>query len=72
MDGLVKFITDPAWWSVIATFVAAAVAACITSKFSKRQTELQEQQLKIQQRQNELQEQHKGIENPTNDKDPLK
>ena len=57
MKGFIEFITDPAWWSVIATFVAAYVAARITSKFSKRQNELQEQQLKIQERQNELQEQ---------------
>lgn len=57
MDRFCDFITNPNWWSVIATFVAAIVAACITSKFSKRQNELQEQQLKIQERQNELQEQ---------------
>ena len=57
MEKFCDFITNPAWWSVIATFVAAIVAACITSKFSKRQNELQEQQLKIQERQNELQEQ---------------
>lgn len=57
MKCFIKFITDPDWWSVIATFVTAYVAARITSKFSKRQTELQEQQLRIQERQNELQEQ---------------
>lgn len=57
MERFCDFITNPNWWSVIATFVAAIVAACITSKFSKRQNELQEQQLKIQERQNELQEQ---------------
>ena len=57
MEKFCDFITNPAWWSVIATFVAAIVAACITSKFSKRQNELQEQQVKIQERQNELQEQ---------------
>ena len=57
MEKFCDFITNPNWWSVIATFVAAIVAACITSKFSKRQNELQEQQLKIQERQNELQEQ---------------
>ena len=57
MEKFCDFITNPAWWSVIATFTAAIVAACITSKFSKRQNELQEQQLKIQERQNELQEQ---------------
>ena len=57
LNKLVEFITNPAWWSVIATIMAAIVAAGITSKFSKRQNELQEQQLKIQERQNELQEQ---------------
>lgn len=56
-DKLIEFITNPAWWSVIATFAAAIVAARITSKFGKRQNELQEQQLKIQERQNDLQEQ---------------
>ena len=54
---LVEFITNPAWWSVIATFVAAIVAACITHKLGKHQNELQEQQLKLQKRQNELHEQ---------------
>lgn len=53
----VEFITSPAWWSVIATFAAAIVAACITHKLGKRQNELQEQQIVIQKRQNELQEQ---------------
>lgn len=57
MEGFVKFITDPDWWGVIATFVAAIVAACITSKFSKRQNELQQQQLRLQEHQNKLQEQ---------------
>lgn len=57
MERFCDFITNPNWWSVIATIMAAIVAACITSKFSKRQNELQEQQLKIQERQNELQEQ---------------
>lgn len=45
---LVEFITNPAWWSVIATFAAAIVAACITYKLGKRQNELQAQQLKLQ------------------------
>ena len=49
-------LTDPAWWSVIATIIAAFVAACITYALGRRQNELQEQQLKIQERQNELQE----------------
>lgn len=66
LNKFIEFITNPAWWSVIATFVAAYVAACITSKFSKRQTELQEQQLKIQQRQNELQEQQIKLQEKQN------
>lgn len=66
LNKLVEFITDPAWWSVIATIFAAIVAACITSKFSKRQTELQEQQLKIQERQNELQEQQIKLQEQQN------
>ena len=66
LNKLVEFITDPAWWSVIATIFAAIVAACITSKFSKRQTELQEQQLKIQERQNELQEQQIKLQEEQN------
>lgn len=49
-------LTDPAWWSVIATIIAAIVAARITSKFSKRQNELQEQQNKLQERQIRAQE----------------
>lgn len=66
LNKFIEFITNPAWWSVIATFVAAYVAARITSKFSKRQTELQEQQLKIQQRQNELQEQQIKLQEQQN------
>ena len=49
-------LTNPEWWSVIATFFAAIVAARITSKFSKRQNELQEQQNKLQERQIRAQE----------------
>lgn len=66
MERFCDFITNPAWWSVIATFVAAIVAACITSKFSKRQNELQEQQLKIKERQNELQEQQIKLQEQQN------
>lgn len=66
LNKFIEFITNPAWWSVIATFVAAYVAARITSKFSKRQTELQEQQLKIQERQNELQEQQIKLQEKQN------
>ena len=57
MDGFCKFITSPDWWSVIATFLAAIVAAWITYKFGKRQNELQEQQIKLQKQQTKLQEQ---------------
>ena len=51
MDSFCKFITSPDWWSVIATFLAAIVAAWITYKFGKRQNELQEQQTKLQEQQ---------------------
>lgn len=66
MDKFCDFITNPDWWSVVATIIAAIVAACITSKFSKRQTELQEQQLKIQEHQNELQEQQIKLQEQQN------
>ena len=55
MDTICNFITDPAWWGVIATFVAAFVAAWITYKLGKRQNELQQQQLKLQEQQNDIQ-----------------
>ena len=67
MEKLIDFITNPDWWSVIATIMAAIVAAGITSKFSKRQTELQEQQLKIQERQNELQAQQVKLQERQNE-----
>ena len=57
MENFCDFITNPDWWSVIATFVAAFVAAVITYVLGKRQNELQQQQLKLQERQNDLQEQ---------------
>ena len=53
----IEFITNPAWWSVIATILAATVAAWITYKLGRRQNELQQQQLKLQEQQNELQKQ---------------
>lgn len=56
MDKFCDFITNPAWWGVIATIIAAFVAAVITYVLGRRQNELQQQQLKLQQRQNELQE----------------
>ena len=55
MEKFCKNITDPDWWNVIATFVAAFVAAVITWIFGKRQEKLQQQQLKLQEQQNELQ-----------------
>lgn len=48
MEKFCIFITNPDWWNVIATFTAAIVAARITSKFGKRQNELQEQQIRQQ------------------------
>lgn len=56
MDKFCDFITDPAWWSVIATIIAAAVAAVITYVLGRRQNELQQQQLKLQEQQNKIQE----------------
>ena len=57
MDNFCDFITNPDWWSVIATILAATVAAWITYKLGRRQNELQQQQLKLQEQQNELQKQ---------------
>ena len=57
MESMCIDLTDPAWWSVIATFVGAIAAAIITYILGKRQNKLQEQQLEIQKHQNELQEQ---------------
>lgn len=50
-------LTNPEWWSVIATIIAAIVAAWITYVLGKRQLKLQEQQNKIQEYQTKLQEQ---------------
>lgn len=52
---LVEAVNSPDWWSVIATILAAAVAAWITYKLGKRQNELQQQQLKLQEQQNDIQ-----------------
>ena len=57
MENLCKFITNPDWWSVIATIIAAITAAVITYVLGRRQNELQQQQLKLQEQQNELQRQ---------------
>ena len=51
MENFCEFITNPAWWSVIATFFAAIVAAWITYRLGKRQNKLQEQQIKLQKQQ---------------------
>ena len=56
MDCFYKFITNPDWWSVIATFLAAIVATVITYKLGKRQEKLQQQQLELQKRKTEAQE----------------
>lgn len=66
MEKFCDFITKPEWWSVIATIIAAIVAAWITNKLGKRQNELQQQQLKIQERQNELQEQQVQLQEQQN------
>lgn len=66
MNSFCKFITNPDWWSVIATFVAAIVAAWITYMLGKRQNKLQEQQLKLQERQNEIQEQQVKLQEQQN------
>lgn len=49
-------LTDPAWWSVIATIIAAIVAAWITYKLGKRQERIQQEQLKLQEQQAKQQE----------------
>lgn len=56
MEKFCNFITNPEWWSVIATIIAAIAAAWITYRLGKRQNELQEQQLKLQEQQNKIQE----------------
>lgn len=56
MDKFCKFITNPDWWNVIATFTAAIVAAGITYILGKRQEKLQQQQLELQKRQTEAAE----------------
>lgn len=43
-----KFITNPAWWSVIATFAAAFIAAAITFALGKRQNKLLQYQKAMQ------------------------
>lgn len=57
MEMFCDFITNPAWWSVIATILAAIVAAVITYVLGRRQNELQQQQVELQRQQTRLQEQ---------------
>lgn len=57
MEKFCDFITNPAWWSVIATILAAIVAAVITYVLGRRQNELQQQQVELQRQQTRLQEQ---------------
>ena len=57
MEMFCDFITNPAWWSVIATILAAIVAAVITYVLGRRQNELQQQQVELQRQQTKLQEQ---------------
>ena len=49
-------LTNPEWWSVIATIIAAIVAAWITYKLGKRQERIQQEQLKLQEQQAKQQE----------------
>ena len=48
MEKFCNIITNPEWWSVIATVIAAIAATWITYKLGKRQNELQEQQIRAQ------------------------
>ena len=57
MEKFCDFITNPDWWSVIATILAAIVAAAITYVLGRRQNELQQQQVELQRQQTRLQEQ---------------
>ena len=67
MDTICNFITNPDWWGVIATFVAAFVAAWITDKLGKMQNELQQKQVDIQERQNDLQAQQVKLQEQQNE-----
>lgn len=48
MEKLTDFLTNPEWWSVIATFTTAVVAAYVTHNIGKRQNELIKQQIRQQ------------------------
>jgi mannitol-specific phosphotransferase system IIBC component len=67
MEKFCDFITNPEWWSVIATIFAAIAAAVITFVLGRRQNDLQQQQLKLQERQNELQEQQIKLQEQQNE-----
>lgn len=56
LEKLVEAVNCPDWWSVIATFVAAIVAAIITYIFGKRQEKLQQLQTELLKRQTEAQD----------------
>ena len=56
LNNLIDALSNPEWWNVIATFVAAIVAAVITYIFGKRQEALQQQHLKLQEQQTKQQE----------------
>ena len=62
MKSLCIDLTDPAWWSVIATFIAALTAALITWILGRRQNELQKQQIKLQEQQNVIQQRQLQLE----------
>ena len=56
MEKLTDFLTNPEWWSVGATLIAAIVAAVITYIFGKRQEKLQQLQTELLKRQTEAQD----------------
>ena len=56
MEKLGEYITNPEWWSVGATIMAAVVAAVITYIFGKRQEKLQQLQTELIKRQTEAQD----------------
>ena len=56
LNNLIDALSNPEWWNVIATFVAAIVAAVITFIFGKGQAALQQQQLKLQEQQTKQQD----------------
>lgn len=67
MENFCNFIINPAWWSVIATFIAAIVAAVITCHIGKQQNRLQEYQNELQRQQLGLQEQQNKLQKAQTD-----